>query len=99
MIIVIVYSIILHLRLVPKLRSSYIFNISSILGFTTVLMTFIGVNYFFSKGLHSYASDVKAIFPLWGWVTILIFIIIMVLAGIKEKMVNKNNGGNSHILP
>jgi cytochrome c-type biogenesis protein CcsB len=91
LIIVIVYSIILHLRLVPKLRGSYIFNVSSIIGFGSVLMTFIGVNYFFSKGLHSYASDEKTIFPLWAWILIFSFIILMVVAGIKEKMVNKNN--------
>jgi|CXWL01.1.fsa_nt_gi cytochrome c-type biogenesis protein CcsB len=99
LIIIVVYSIILHLRLVPKLKGSYVFNVSSIIGFGSVLMTFIGVNYFFSKGLHSYASDEKTIFPLWGWLMILSFIILMVAAGVKEKMENKNNGGNSHSLP
>ena len=97
LIIVIVYSIILHLRLVPKLRGSFIFNISSIIGFGSVLMTFIGVNYFFSKGLHSYASDEKTIFPLWGWMMILSFVILMIAAGIKEKTINKN--GDSYNEP
>jgi len=97
LIIIIVYSIILHLRLVPQLRGSYIFNLSSILGFGSVLMTFIGVNYFFSKGLHSYASDEKSVFPLWGWITILSFILLMVAAGIKEKMANKNKESDNHL--
>lgn len=91
LIIIIVYSIILHLRLVPALRGSYIFNISSILGFGSVLMTFIGVNYYLSKGLHSYASDDKAIFPLWAWVIILLLFALMAAAGIKEKLFHKNN--------
>ena len=91
LIIIIVYSIILHLRLVPTLRGSYIFNISSIIGFGSVLMTFIGVNYYFSKGLHSYASDEKTIFPLWGWITILSIILLMIAAGTKEKKSYQND--------
>lgn len=91
LIIIIVYSIILHLRLVPKLAGHYIFNVSSIVGFGSVLMTFIGVNYFFSKGLHSYASDEKTIFPLWGWIAIMSLIMLMGAAGAKEKMTPNNN--------
>ncbi len=85
LVIVIVYSIVLHLRLVPKLRGFYIFNVGSIIGFGSVLMTFIGVNYFFSKGLHSYASDDKTIFPLWAWILIFAFVLLIVIAGVRHK--------------
>lgn len=88
LIIIIVYSIIAHLRLVPQLRGTYIFNVSSILGFGSVIMTFVGVNYYLSKGLHSYASDEKSIFPLWGWVVIVVLIALIAAAGIKEKKAN-----------
>ncbi len=90
LIIVIVYTIILHLRLVPALRSFYLFNVASIIGFGSVLMTFIGVNYYLSKGLHSYASDEKIIFPIWGWIMILSFVALITAAGIMERKNRKN---------
>ncbi len=93
LIIVIFYSIVLHLRLVPKLRSGYIFNVASVLGFGSVLMTFIGVNYYLSKGLHSYAADDKSVFPLWGWIMVVSVLALMVLAGIREKINSKTNTG------
>ena len=96
LIIIIVYSIIAHLRLVPQLRGTYIFNVSSILGFGTVIMTFVGVNYYLSKGLHSYASDEKSIFPLWGWVVIAVLIALIAAAGIKEIKANKGKARNGH---
>jgi len=89
LIIVIAYSVILHLRFIPKLKSAYVFNLSSIIGFGSVLMTFIGVNYYFSKGLHSYAHGETPVFPLWAWITILSVLAIMIIAGIKEKVNNK----------
>lgn len=89
LIIVIVYAIILHFRLIPKLKSAYIFNVASIVGFGTVLMTFIGVNYYLSKGLHSYGTGDTPIFPIWAWIMIFSVILLIVVAGVKEKLLNK----------
>ncbi|TSA43414.1 MAG: hypothetical protein D4R55_00895, partial [Chitinophagaceae bacterium] len=72
------------------LRSFYLFNVASIIGFGSVLMTFIGVNYYLSKGLHSYASDEKIIFPIWGWIMILSFVALITAAGIMERKNRKN---------
>lgn len=85
LVIVIVYSIILHFRLVPKMKSMFIFNTGAVLGFSSVLMTFFGVNYYLSKGMHSYASGDTPVFPLWAWIFIISILIIIVAAGIKEK--------------
>lgn len=84
LIIVTTYTIILHLRFIPKMKSLYTFNVGSIIGFGSVLMTFIGVNYYLSKGMHSYGQGDTPIFPFWAWVLILSVILIMVIAGIKE---------------
>jgi len=89
LVIVIVYSIVLHFRLVPKMKSLYIFNVGAVLGFGSVLMTFFGVNYFLSKGMHSYASGETPVFPLWAWIVIISILTIIVAAGLKEKF-NKN---------
>jgi cytochrome c-type biogenesis protein CcsB len=52
---ILVYSFILHMRFIPKLQSIFAFNFASLFGFATVIMTYLGVNYYLS-GLHSYAA-------------------------------------------
>lgn len=52
---VLVYSFILHMRLIPGLQSIFAFNFATLFGFATVIMTFLGVNYYLS-GMHSYAA-------------------------------------------
>ncbi|MCF6222168.1 MAG: cytochrome c biogenesis protein CcsA [Flavobacteriaceae bacterium] len=88
LVIVMAYTIILHFRLVPKMKSLYIFNVGSIISFASVLMTFFGVNYYLSKGLHSYASGETPVFPIWAWITILLLLILIIAAGIKSKKTN-----------
>ncbi len=85
LVIVIVYSIVLHLRLVPQLRGLLLFNAASVFSFGSVLMTFIGVNYYLSKGLHSYAADDKSVFPFWGWLIIAGFVLLVAAAWWKER--------------
>jgi cytochrome c-type biogenesis protein CcsB len=89
LVIVIVYAAILHLRLIPKMKSAFTFNVGSILGFGSVLMTFVGVNYYLSKGLHSYAADDNKVFPIWAWGMILGILLIIVLAGLKERSLRR----------
>jgi len=48
-------------------------------------MTFLGVNYYFTKGMHSYASGETPVFPMWAWITILAVIVFIVIAGLKER--------------
>lgn len=91
LVIVITYSIVLHLRLASKLKGEYFFNIGAILGFGSVLMTFIGVNYYLSKGLHSYAAGDTPIFPIWAWLTIIAIIVLIVLAGFKQKSLKRDS--------
>lgn len=85
LVITIVYTIILHLRLAPKIKGEFIFNVAAIFGFGSVLMTFIGVNYYFTKGLHSYASGETPVFPMWAWITILGAVLLIVIAWMKER--------------
>ncbi len=91
LVITIVYTIILHLRLAPKIKGEFIFNVASIFGFGSVLMTFIGVNYYFTKGMHSYGSGETPVFPMWAWISILVVIGLVVIAGLKERNNKKHN--------
>jgi cytochrome c-type biogenesis protein CcsB len=61
---ILVYAFILHMRLIPKLKGNFAFNIASIVGFASVLMTYYGVNYYLS-GLHSYAAGDPVPIPQW----------------------------------
>jgi len=90
LVIVMVYSIILHFRLVPKMKSLYIFNVGAVVGFGSVLMTFFGVNYYLSKGMHSYASGDTPVFPVWAWIVIISILTLIVAAGFKNNL-NKNS--------
>ena len=89
LVIVVTYTIVLHLRLLSKMKGEYIFNIGSVFGYSSVLMTFFGVNYYLSKGLHSYASGDTPVFPLWAWGAILSIIALAIAAGLRQRSVRK----------
>lgn len=52
---IMVYAFVVHMRLIPGLRGRWLFNLMSIVAFSSILMTYFGVN-FYLAGLHSYAS-------------------------------------------
>ncbi|MCX7550337.1 cytochrome c biogenesis protein CcsA [Xanthomarina sp. F2636L] len=52
---IMIYAFVIHMRLVPGLRGRFLFNLSSIIAFSSIMMTYFGVN-FYLAGLHSYAS-------------------------------------------
>jgi cytochrome c-type biogenesis protein CcsB len=63
---IVVYSFIVHMRLIPSLRGVFNYNLASVIGFGSVIMTYFGVNYYLS-GLHSYgrgtASGLNPVLP------------------------------------
>jgi cytochrome c-type biogenesis protein CcsB len=86
---VLVYAVILHLRYIPALRGKFLFNVVSFWGYTSILFTFFGVN-FFLVGLHSYAQgDGFAKLPNWVYVTIGIFIVITFIAWLRNRNYKK----------
>lgn len=52
---IMVYAFVIHMRFVPALRGTWIYNFFSVLAYFSILMTYFGVN-FYLTGLHSYAS-------------------------------------------
>ena len=50
---IVVYAFVGHMRFIPSLKGRYNYNLAAVIAFTSVLMTYFGVNYFLS-GLHSY---------------------------------------------
>jgi cytochrome c-type biogenesis protein CcsB len=76
---VLVYTIILHLRFVPGMKSDFTFNTFAFWGYSSIIMTFYGVNYYLT-GLHSYATGEPVPIPTWVPITIAIFVVINILA-------------------
>jgi cytochrome c-type biogenesis protein CcsB len=87
---VLVYAVILHLRYIPALRGKFLFNIVSFWGYSSILFTFFGVN-FFLVGLHSYAQgDGFAKLPNWVYITIGLFVLFTFLAWFRNRQYKKN---------
>jgi cytochrome c-type biogenesis protein CcsB len=84
LVIVLVYAIILHLRFIHKANSKFVFNLLAVLGFSTVIMTYFGVNYYLS-GLHSYATGDPVPIPTFVPITVIVIIVIAIIAFIRNK--------------
>lgn len=81
---IMIYAFVLHLRLVPGLRSRFTFNLFSVAAFASILMTYFGVNFYLS-GLHSYASGDKAITPTFVYYSVAIVAVLAIFAYIQYK--------------
>ena len=88
---IMIYSFVLHMRIIPGLKSKYAFNMMSVFAFASILMTYLGVNHLLS-GLHSYAAGESAAVPnqIWGW--LVVSVILSILAYFKfKKFYKKKN--------
>jgi len=74
---ILVYAMVVHLRFIKPIYSEFNFAVISLLSFTSVLMTYFGVNYYLA-GLHSYAKGDPV--PVPDFVPITYFIIFVVIA-------------------
>ena len=75
---ILIYAFILHMRLIPKLRGKWLFNLMTILAFASIVMTYFGVN-FYLVGLHSYASGDKVITPNFVYWSIFIVLTLSLI--------------------
>ena len=78
---ILLYSFITHMRQIPGFKGWFAFNLAAVIGLLSVLMTYLGVNYYLS-GLHSYGSGEGLKFPL---VVVVVFALIGVLAYVAWK--------------
>ena len=81
---IIVYAFVIHMRLIPGLRSPWLFNLMSILAFASILMTYFGVN-FYLVGLHSYASGDKIITPSFVYYALVIVAVLGTISYFRAK--------------
>ncbi|AUC22241.1 cytochrome C biogenesis protein [Polaribacter sejongensis] len=81
---IMVYAFVLHMRLIPGLRSRLAFSFASAFSYLAIMMTYFGVNFYLS-GLHSYASGDKAVTPREAYIYIGALVLLTVLASFKYK--------------
>jgi len=87
---VLVYAVILHLRYIPGLAGKFLFNTVTFWGYSAILFTFFGVN-FYLVGLHSYAQgEGLGTVPEGIIITVIIFVIFNVFAFLRNKAYLKN---------
>jgi cytochrome c-type biogenesis protein CcsB len=86
---VLVYAFIAHMRMVPGLQGNFIFNFMGLLGFSTIIMTYFGVNYYLS-GLHSYAKGDPLPVPEFVCYTVAIVGLVTILAWENQRRLKKS---------
>ena len=86
---IMVYAFVIHMRIIPGLKSNFTFNVASILSFASIIMTYFGVN-FYLAGLHSYAKDDQEISIVFISIILLIIFILSIIAYPKYKKYLKN---------
>ena len=82
---IMVYVLVTHSRMIPGMKNVYVFNLLSLLAFSSVLMTYFGVNYYLS-GMHSYAAGDTASIPGFVYVSVVTVIILAVGSFFQYKI-------------
>ena len=81
---ILIYTFVLHIRLIPKLSSVFLFNVLSMFAIWTIIMTYFGVNYYLS-GLHSYAAGDPMPIPVFVYYLFALMIILFITSRYKTK--------------
>ena len=79
---IIIYSIVIHSRLIPGMKDIFTFNLLSLSAFSSVLMTYFGVNYYLS-GLHSYAAGDPIPIPSFVYITVIALATLSLVAYLR----------------
>ena len=100
----VVYALVIHSKMIPKMRGEFIFSLLAFLSFFFILMTYFGVNFYIAQGLHSYGQGVadgywwiNVIFAGMGaWIIVAVATLIMgilqrVSAPVEVEKANKEN--------
>ncbi|HET8753804.1 MAG TPA: cytochrome c biogenesis protein CcsA [Salinimicrobium sp.] len=88
---IMIYAFVIHIRLVPGMRSRWLFNFLAVVAFASIMMTYFGVNFYLS-GLHSYASGDQVITPNFIYYTIIAVAILGIVSYWRfQKFYKKGN--------
>ncbi|NQY25136.1 MAG: cytochrome c biogenesis protein CcsA [Campylobacteraceae bacterium] len=84
---IIVYAIVIHLRFIKSFNNPFVFSSAALLAFSSIIMTYVGVNFYLS-GLHSYATGDPIPIPTWTYYTFATILLTIILASRKRNLNN-----------
>ncbi len=90
---IMVYSFVIHMRLVPGMKGRFAFNWAAVFAYSSIMMTYFGVN-FYLTGLHSYASGDQIISYKFIFGTLIAWLILGFFARRKYVKYYKKNFKN-----
>jgi cytochrome c-type biogenesis protein CcsB len=90
----VVYALVIHSKMIPKMRGEFIFSLLSFLSFFFILMTYFGVNFYLAQGLHSYGRGVT---EGYGWINIIFagmaawiaVVLVTLFMAVRQKILKK----------
>jgi cytochrome c-type biogenesis protein CcsB len=82
---ILVYAVVVHVRFIKSIYTQFNYSVISLLAFTSVLMTYFGVNYYLA-GMHSYAKGDPVPIPDFVPVTYAVIFIVIALAYRNRKI-------------
>ncbi|MDD3506454.1 MAG: cytochrome c biogenesis protein CcsA, partial [Sulfurimonas sp.] len=82
---ILVYAVVAHLRFIKSIYSEFNYSVISLLAYTSVIMTYFGVNYYLA-GMHSYAKGDPVPIPDFVPVTYTILFIVIAVAFRNRKL-------------
>ncbi|SFV70217.1 Putative cytochrome C-type biogenesis protein [hydrothermal vent metagenome] len=82
---IIVYAVVLHLRFIKSIYNDFNYSVISLMAFTSVLMTYFGVNYYLA-GMHSYAKGDPVPIPDFVPISYAIVFVIIIFAFRNRKL-------------
>ncbi len=76
---ILVYTFVTHMQNIKGFGTAYSFNLGSLIGLGSVLMTYFGVNYFLG-GMHSYAGGEAPQMPILAYVILIVLVLLTYVA-------------------
>ena len=86
---ILIYAGVVHFRFIKALSTQFVFAVASTLAFSSIIMTYFGVNFYLS-GMHSYASGDPVPIPVFVYYTVAVVFTVIALAyrnrGMSKKL-------------
>ena len=86
---ILIYAGVVHFRFIKALSTQFVFAVASTLAFSSIIMTYFGVNFYLS-GMHSYATGDPVPIPTFVYYTVAVVFTVIALAyrnrGMSQKL-------------
>ena len=86
---IVLYAFVIHMRLIPGMKGFVAFNTATLITFASVIMTYLGVNYYLA-GLHSYGSGDPVPIPTFVYYTIGVVVVLIFVARYNQTRFENN---------